>query len=219
MVAARPCARPRRADVRTELLLTMASPTSCGRRRKTLRVSWPSCGWNGLQVQEGHGRRKSSRGQRYGPRERIFDAVIDSVDGSRLADFPARDRAPTANPEIRRTEELASCSRPLYNRAGDGGGPGQRRSGLSEILRPPTADAFGRQSQNYELVPGFRDRVPDSSGSRSGFRTFAFDGKLLSSSRRGVSRGRKPHPHRGDVGQSPLSPRSRFVEDPVHCPQ
>lgn len=54
-------------------------------------------------------------GARYGPRERIFDAVIDKVEVKTLADLSPRE-VEHDNPEIRRTEEMATFLGQLYNR-------------------------------------------------------------------------------------------------------
>ena len=54
-------------------------------------------------------------GARYGPRDRIFDAVIDKVEVKTLADLSPRE-IEHDNPEIRRTEDMASFLSQLYNR-------------------------------------------------------------------------------------------------------
>ena len=54
-------------------------------------------------------------GARYGPREKIFDAVIDKVEVKPLADLSPRE-IEHDNPEIRRAEEMASFLGQLYNR-------------------------------------------------------------------------------------------------------
>ena len=54
-------------------------------------------------------------GQRYGPREKIFDAVIDKVEVKRLGDLSPRE-IEHDNPEIRRPEEMATFLSQLYNR-------------------------------------------------------------------------------------------------------
>jgi hypothetical protein len=54
-------------------------------------------------------------GARYGPRERIFDAVIDKVDVKALGELSPRE-IEHDNPEIRRPEELAIFLGQLYNR-------------------------------------------------------------------------------------------------------
>jgi hypothetical protein len=54
-------------------------------------------------------------GARYGPREKVFDAVVDKVEVKRLGDLSPRD-IEHDNPEVRRPEELATFLGQLYNR-------------------------------------------------------------------------------------------------------
>jgi hypothetical protein len=54
-------------------------------------------------------------GVRYGPRERIFDAVIDKVDVKTLAELSPRE-IEHDNPEMRRPEDMATFLSQLYNR-------------------------------------------------------------------------------------------------------
>jgi hypothetical protein len=54
-------------------------------------------------------------GARYGPRQHVFDAVIDKVDVKRLAELSPRE-IEHDNPEIRRPEEMAHFLGQLYNR-------------------------------------------------------------------------------------------------------
>jgi hypothetical protein len=54
-------------------------------------------------------------GARFGPRQKIFDAVIDKVDVKRLAELSPRE-IEHDNPEARRPEELATFLGQLYNR-------------------------------------------------------------------------------------------------------
>src|SRR4051794_4623290 len=54
-------------------------------------------------------------GARFGPRERIFDAVIDKIEGKSLGELSPRE-IEHDNPEIRRTEEMANFLSQLYNR-------------------------------------------------------------------------------------------------------
>ena len=54
-------------------------------------------------------------GTRFGPRERIFDAVIDKVEVKNLGELSPRE-IEHDNPEIRRTEEMATFLGQLYNR-------------------------------------------------------------------------------------------------------
>jgi hypothetical protein len=54
-------------------------------------------------------------GARYGPRERIFDAVIDKVEVKSLGELSPRD-IEHDNPEARSPAELATFLGQLYNR-------------------------------------------------------------------------------------------------------
>ena len=54
-------------------------------------------------------------GARYGPRQHVFDAVIDKVEVKRLAELSPRE-IEHDNPEIRRPEEMAHFLGQLYNR-------------------------------------------------------------------------------------------------------
>src|SRR3954466_387572 len=54
-------------------------------------------------------------GARFGPRERVFDAVIDKVEVKTLGELSPRE-IEHDNPEIRRTEEMATFLGQLYNR-------------------------------------------------------------------------------------------------------
>jgi hypothetical protein len=54
-------------------------------------------------------------GLRYGPREKIFDAVIDKVEVKALGECSPRELEKD-NPEIRRTEDMATFLGQLYNR-------------------------------------------------------------------------------------------------------
>ena len=54
-------------------------------------------------------------GVRYGPRERVFDAVIDKVEVKSLAELSPRE-IEHDNPEMRRPEDMATFLSQLYNR-------------------------------------------------------------------------------------------------------
>ncbi len=54
-------------------------------------------------------------GQRYGPREKIFEAVIDKVEVKTLGECSPRELE-KENPEVRRTEEMVTFLGQLYNR-------------------------------------------------------------------------------------------------------
>jgi hypothetical protein len=54
-------------------------------------------------------------GARFGPREKVFDAVIDKVEVKRLRDLSPRE-IEHDNPELRRAEDMAEFLGQLYNR-------------------------------------------------------------------------------------------------------
>src|SRR5215216_1695476 len=54
-------------------------------------------------------------GNRYSPREKVFDAVIDKVEVKQLGELSPRE-IEHDNPEIRRTDEMAQFLGQLYNR-------------------------------------------------------------------------------------------------------
>jgi hypothetical protein len=54
-------------------------------------------------------------GTRFGPREKIFDAVIDKIEVKALAELSPRE-IERDNPEIRRAEDMATFLSQLYNR-------------------------------------------------------------------------------------------------------
>jgi hypothetical protein len=54
-------------------------------------------------------------GARFSARERVFDAVIDKVEVKTLSEVSPRE-IEHDNPEIRRTEDMASFLSQLYNR-------------------------------------------------------------------------------------------------------
>ena len=54
-------------------------------------------------------------GVRFGPREKVFDAVIDKVEVKQLQELSPRE-IEHDNPEIRRPEEMATFLAQLYNR-------------------------------------------------------------------------------------------------------
>src|SRR3984957_14131323 len=54
-------------------------------------------------------------GARYGPRQHVFDAVIDKVEVKRLSDLSPRE-IEHDNPEVRRTSEMGHFLSQLYNR-------------------------------------------------------------------------------------------------------
>ena len=79
-------------------------------------------------------------GNRFSPRERIFDAVIDKVEVKTLGELSPRE-IEHDNPEIRRPEEMANFLSQLYNReVGDGDVVTVIR--FSQILSGPVAPSF-----------------------------------------------------------------------------
>ena len=54
-------------------------------------------------------------GARFGPRQHVFDAVIDKVEVKRLDELSPRE-IEHDNPEVRRTDEMAHFLSQLYNR-------------------------------------------------------------------------------------------------------
>jgi hypothetical protein len=54
-------------------------------------------------------------GARFGPRQHVFDAVIDKVEVKRLDELSPRE-IEHDNPEVRRPEEMANFLSQLYNR-------------------------------------------------------------------------------------------------------
>jgi len=79
-------------------------------------------------------------GNRYSPRERIFDAVIDKVEVKTLGELSPRE-IEHDNPEIRRTDEMAQFLSQLYNR--DVGVENEVTViRFSQILTGPVAPSF-----------------------------------------------------------------------------
>jgi hypothetical protein len=79
-------------------------------------------------------------GARFGPRERIFDAVIDKVEVKTLGELSPRE-IEHDNPEIRRTEEMALFLSQLYNRD-VGAEDTVTVIRFSQILSGPVAPSF-----------------------------------------------------------------------------
>ncbi|MBV8258367.1 MAG: ASCH domain-containing protein [Actinobacteria bacterium] len=87
----------------------VADQLRSGRKSATIRLGDKSAKYKkGMVVQV-------LVGVRFGPRERIFEAVIDKVEVKRLADLSPRE-IEHDNPEIRRTDEMATFLSQLYNR-------------------------------------------------------------------------------------------------------
>ena len=81
-------------------------------------------------------------GVRYGPRERIFEAVVDKVEVKTLSELSPRE-IEHDNPEIRRTDEMSTFLSQLYNRPVE-------PDDLVTVIR------FS-QIMNGPVVPGFRE--------------------------------------------------------------
>jgi hypothetical protein len=81
-------------------------------------------------------------GARYGPRQHVFDAVIDKVEVKTLGELSPRE-IEHDNPEIRRTDEMASFLGQLYNRDVEA-------DALVTVIR------FS-QIMTGPVVPGFRE--------------------------------------------------------------
>ena len=79
-------------------------------------------------------------GTRYGPREKIFDAVIDKVEVKPLGELSPRE-IEHDNPELRRVDELAHFLSQLYNRD-VGGDDVVTLIRFSQILSGPVAPTF-----------------------------------------------------------------------------
>src|SRR4249919_167156 len=105
---------PRQAPVEPMYALNFYSPIVAdqlrsGRKTATIRLGDKSAKYKkGMIVQV-------LCGNRYSPRQKIFDAVIDKVEVKTLGELSPRE-IEHDNPEIRRTEEMASFLGQLYNR-------------------------------------------------------------------------------------------------------
>ena len=87
----------------------VAEQLRSGRKTATIRLGDKSAKYRkGMIVQV-------LAGARFSARERVFDAVIDKVEVKKLAEVSPRE-VEHDNPEIRRTEDMASFLSQLYNR-------------------------------------------------------------------------------------------------------
>jgi hypothetical protein len=87
----------------------VADQLRSGRKTATIRLGDKSAKYKkGMVVQV-------LCGNRYSPRQRIFDAVVDKVEVKRLSELSPRE-IEHDNPEIRRPEEMADFLSRLYNR-------------------------------------------------------------------------------------------------------
>lgn len=89
-------------------------------------------------------------GYQYSPRERIFNAVIDSVEVKRVRDLSPRD-IEHDNPEFRRTEEMVHFLEQIYD----------RDVGMDDVV------TVVRFSQIIERPPTIRDRLHGIGGAQN----------------------------------------------------
>lgn len=89
-------------------------------------------------------------GYQYSPREKIFQAVIDSVEVKRMRDLSPRD-IEHDNPEFRRVEELMSFLQQIYDRPVD----------LDDVV------TVVRFSQIIEPSSPIRDRIHGVGGAQN----------------------------------------------------
>jgi hypothetical protein len=87
----------------------VADQLRSGRKTATIRLGDKSAKYKkGMVVQV-------LCGNRYSPRQKVFDAVIDKVEVKRLGDLSPRE-IEHDNPEIRHADEMAAFLGQLYNR-------------------------------------------------------------------------------------------------------
>ena len=89
-------------------------------------------------------------GYQHSPRERIFEAVVDSIEVKRVGDLSPRD-IEHDNPEFRRTEELVHFLEQIYG----------REVGLEDTV------TVVRFSQIVENPPDFQDRLRGVGGAQN----------------------------------------------------
>jgi hypothetical protein len=89
-------------------------------------------------------------GYQYSPREKLFSAVIDNVEVTRVKDLSPRD-IEHDNPEFRRTEELVHFLEQIYGR---------------EVSLEDTVTVV-RFSQIVENPPDFQDRLRGVGGAQN----------------------------------------------------
>src|SRR5438067_12889846 len=114
----------------------VADQLRSGRKSATIRLGDKSAKYKkGMVVQV-------LVGARFGPRDRVFEAVIDKVDVKTLGELSPRE-IEHDNPEIRHTDEMANFLGQLYNRQVE-------PDDLVTVIR------FS-QIMNGPVVPGFRE--------------------------------------------------------------
>lgn len=119
----------------------VADQLRSGRKSATIRLGDKSAKYKkGMVVQV-------LCGVRFGPRERIFEAVIDKVDVKTLGELSPRE-IEHDNPEIRRTDEMATFLGQLYNRDV---GPGDLVTVIrfSQIMSGPVVPPFRGENDLY----------------------------------------------------------------------
>jgi hypothetical protein len=89
-------------------------------------------------------------GYQYSPREKLFHAVIDHVEVTRIKDLSPRD-IEHDNPEFRRTEELINFLKQIYDR---------------DVTVEDTCTVV-RFSQIVENPPDFQDRLRGVGGAQN----------------------------------------------------
>ena len=92
-------------------------------------------------------------GYQYSPRERIFEAVIDQVEVTKIADLSPRD-IKHDNPEFRRHEELISFLEQIYGAVGL---PRRHRHGRALLPDHGQADRDDRGDERLRRRPKLRD--------------------------------------------------------------
>ncbi len=101
-------------------------------------------------------------GNRYSPRERIFDAVIDKVEVKTLGELSPRE-IEHDNPEMRRVDELAHFLGQLYNRDVVERRRRDADSLLADPERPRCADVPRRERpllRKAHMAVGIRIKLP-----------------------------------------------------------
>ena len=155
-----PAERLPRADVRTQLLLPDGRrPAAQGRKSATIRLGDKSGKYKkGMVVQV-------LCGVRFSAREYVFDAVIDKVEVKTLGELSPRE-IEHDNPEIRRTDEMATFLGQLYNREVGRGRPRHRHPLLADPeragrarLRQRSVLALGRGESRFDCTNSISART------------------------------------------------------------
>jgi hypothetical protein len=119
----------------------VADQLRTGRKSATIRLGDKSAKYKkGMVV-------KVLCGNRYSAREYVFDAVIDKVEVKRLGELSPRE-IEHDNPEIRRTDEMATFLGQLYNRTVEADEQ-VTVIRFSQILSGPVAPTFLGENDLY----------------------------------------------------------------------